>query len=198
MIDARSETPPPPLDRHEGSLSKNPLFAVGGKMSLPPSADPSSHASAGRDRPKSHRRLRTTRPFRSRKRRAYRDKTRACLGRERQDWDRARSPPSPETVARALATLTPPDLVRLERLAQLRTHLQPGLEWGAVARSPTSDRAQFPEGRFNSLFGRFKSLFGRFNSLFGRLGNLLSEVMQNKALQTPITSRNGLKSGYSL
>ena len=30
MIDARSETPPPPLDRHEGSLSKNPLFFVGG------------------------------------------------------------------------------------------------------------------------------------------------------------------------
>jgi len=88
--------------------------------------------------------------------------------------------------------------VRLERLAQLRTRLQPGLEWGAVARGLPPDRAQFPEGRFNSLFGRFKSLFGRFNSLFGRLGNLLSEVMQNKALQTPITSRNGLKSGYSL
>src|ERR1700751_2765795 len=36
---------------------------------------------------------------------------------------------STETVARALATLTPPDLVRLKRLAQLRARLLPGLEW---------------------------------------------------------------------
>ena len=37
--------------------------------------------------------------------------------------------PSTETVRRALATLTPSDLVRLKRLAQLRARLLPGLEW---------------------------------------------------------------------
>jgi len=36
---------------------------------------------------------------------------------------------STETVARALATLAPSDLVRLKRLAQLRARLLPGLEW---------------------------------------------------------------------
>jgi DNA-directed RNA polymerase specialized sigma24 family protein len=36
---------------------------------------------------------------------------------------------STETVARALAALTPSDLVRLKRLAQLRARLLPGLEW---------------------------------------------------------------------
>jgi DNA-directed RNA polymerase specialized sigma24 family protein len=36
---------------------------------------------------------------------------------------------STETVARALATLTSSDLVRLKRLAQLRACLLPGLEW---------------------------------------------------------------------
>ena len=36
---------------------------------------------------------------------------------------------STETVARALATLTPSDLVRLKRLAQLRARLLPGMEW---------------------------------------------------------------------
>src|SRR6516162_2323229 len=36
---------------------------------------------------------------------------------------------STEAVARALATLTPSDLVRLKRLAQLRARLLPGAEW---------------------------------------------------------------------
>jgi DNA-directed RNA polymerase specialized sigma24 family protein len=36
---------------------------------------------------------------------------------------------STETVARALATLAPSDLVRLKRLAQLRARQLPGLEW---------------------------------------------------------------------
>lgn len=36
---------------------------------------------------------------------------------------------STEAVARALATLTPSELVRLKRLAQLRARLLPGLEW---------------------------------------------------------------------
>src|SRR5580693_7536458 len=36
---------------------------------------------------------------------------------------------STEPVARALAALTPSDLVRLKRLAQLRARLLPGLEW---------------------------------------------------------------------
>jgi hypothetical protein len=34
-----------------------------------------------------------------------------------------------EVVARALAALTPSELVRLKRLAQLRARLLPGLEW---------------------------------------------------------------------
>lgn len=36
---------------------------------------------------------------------------------------------STEAVARALARLTPSELVRLKRLAQLRARLLPGLEW---------------------------------------------------------------------
>jgi DNA-directed RNA polymerase specialized sigma24 family protein len=36
---------------------------------------------------------------------------------------------STEAVAEALAALTPSDLVRLKRLAQLRARLLPGLEW---------------------------------------------------------------------
>ena len=36
---------------------------------------------------------------------------------------------STEAVARALATLTPSDLVRLKRLAQLRAPQLPGAEW---------------------------------------------------------------------
>ena len=39
---------------------------------------------------------------------------------------------STETIARALAALTPSDLVRLKRLAQLRARLLPGLEWDEV------------------------------------------------------------------
>jgi DNA-directed RNA polymerase specialized sigma24 family protein len=37
--------------------------------------------------------------------------------------------PSVEAVARALAALTPSDLVRLKRLAQLRARLVPDLDW---------------------------------------------------------------------
>jgi hypothetical protein len=36
---------------------------------------------------------------------------------------------STEAIARALAALTPSDLVRLKRLAQLRARQLPGLEW---------------------------------------------------------------------
>jgi len=36
---------------------------------------------------------------------------------------------STETITRALAALTPSDLVRLKRLAQLRARQLPGLEW---------------------------------------------------------------------
>jgi len=47
----------------------------------------------------------------------------------RSDFAAAAPESSTETVARALATLTPSDLVRLKRLAQLRARLLPGLEW---------------------------------------------------------------------
>ena len=58
--------------------------------------------------------------------------------------------PSTETVARALATLTPSDLVRLKRLAQLRARLLPGLEWDellneALLRALDGSR-RWPEG----------------------------------------------------
>lgn len=57
---------------------------------------------------------------------------------------------STETVARALATLTPSDLVRLKRLAQLRARLLPGLEWDkllneALLRALDGSR-RWPEG----------------------------------------------------
>ena len=57
---------------------------------------------------------------------------------------------STETVARALAALTPSDLVRLKRLAQLRAHLLPGLEWEellneALMRALDGSR-RWPEG----------------------------------------------------
>ena len=47
----------------------------------------------------------------------------------RSDNAAAAAESSTEAVARALATLTPVDLVRLKRLAQLRARLLPGLEW---------------------------------------------------------------------
>src|ERR1700739_2156140 len=55
-----------------------------------------------------------------------------------------------ETVARALATLTASDLVRLKRLAQLRARLLPGLEWDellneALLRALDGSR-RWPEG----------------------------------------------------
>jgi DNA-directed RNA polymerase specialized sigma24 family protein len=58
--------------------------------------------------------------------------------------------PSTETVTRALATLTPLDLVRLKRLAQLRARLLPGLEWDellneALLRALDGSR-RWPEG----------------------------------------------------
>ena len=57
---------------------------------------------------------------------------------------------STETVARALAALTPSDLVRLKRLAQLRARLLPGLEWEellneALLRALDGSR-RWPEG----------------------------------------------------
>jgi DNA-directed RNA polymerase specialized sigma24 family protein len=57
---------------------------------------------------------------------------------------------STETVARALATLTPSDLVRLKRLAQLRARLLPGTEWDellneALLRALDGSR-RWPEG----------------------------------------------------
>ena len=57
---------------------------------------------------------------------------------------------STEPVARALATLTPSDLVRLKRLAQLRARLLPGLEWEellseALLRALDGSR-RWPEG----------------------------------------------------
>lgn len=47
----------------------------------------------------------------------------------RSDIAAAAAESSTEAVARALAALTPADLVRLKRLAQLRARLLPGLEW---------------------------------------------------------------------
>ena len=57
---------------------------------------------------------------------------------------------STEAIARALAALTPSDLVRLKRLAQLRARLLPGLEWDellneALLRALDGSR-QWPEG----------------------------------------------------
>jgi DNA-directed RNA polymerase specialized sigma24 family protein len=57
---------------------------------------------------------------------------------------------STETVARALAALTPSDLVRLKRLAQLRARLLPALEWDellneALLRALDGSR-RWPEG----------------------------------------------------
>jgi len=57
---------------------------------------------------------------------------------------------STEMVARALAALTPSDLVRLKRLAQLRARLLPGLEWDellneALLRALDGSR-RWPEG----------------------------------------------------
>ena len=57
---------------------------------------------------------------------------------------------STEAVARALATLTPSDLVRLKRLAQLRVRLLPGAEWDellneALLRALDGSR-RWPEG----------------------------------------------------
>jgi len=57
---------------------------------------------------------------------------------------------STEAVARALATLTPSDLVRLKRLAQLRARLLPGAEWDellneALLRALDGSR-RWPEG----------------------------------------------------
>jgi len=47
----------------------------------------------------------------------------------RSDIAAAAAESSTEVVARALAALTPADLVRLKRLARLRARLLPGLEW---------------------------------------------------------------------
>jgi DNA-directed RNA polymerase specialized sigma24 family protein len=57
---------------------------------------------------------------------------------------------STEAIARALAALTAPDLVRLKRLAQLRARLLPDLEWEellneAVLRALEGSR-RWPEG----------------------------------------------------
>src|SRR5262252_6247623 len=57
---------------------------------------------------------------------------------------------STEAIARALAALTPSDLVRLKRLAQLRARLLPGLEWDellneALLRALDGSR-RWPEG----------------------------------------------------
>jgi hypothetical protein len=57
---------------------------------------------------------------------------------------------STETVARALAALTPSDLLRLKRVAQLRARLIPGLEWDellneALLRALDGSR-RWPEG----------------------------------------------------
>lgn len=55
-----------------------------------------------------------------------------------------------EAIAQALAALTPSDLVRLKRLAQLRARLLPGLEWDellneALLRALDGSR-RWPEG----------------------------------------------------
>src|SRR5215467_5060969 len=57
---------------------------------------------------------------------------------------------STEPVARALAALTPSDLLRLKRVAQLRARLIPGLEWDellneALLRALDGSR-HWPEG----------------------------------------------------
>jgi DNA-directed RNA polymerase specialized sigma24 family protein len=57
---------------------------------------------------------------------------------------------STETVTRALAELTPSDLVRLKRLAQPRARLLPGLDWDellneALLRALDGSR-RWPEG----------------------------------------------------
>lgn len=57
---------------------------------------------------------------------------------------------STEAVTQALAALTPPDLVRLKRLAQLRARMLPGLEWDellndALLRALDGSR-RWPEG----------------------------------------------------
>src|SRR5262252_5851166 len=57
---------------------------------------------------------------------------------------------STEPVARALAALTPSDLLRLKRVAQLRARLIPGLEWDellneALLRALDGSR-RWPEG----------------------------------------------------
>jgi len=64
--------------------------------------------------------------------------------------DIAATETSTETIARALAALTPSDLVRLKRLAQLRARLLPGLEWDellneALLRTLDGSR-RWPEG----------------------------------------------------
>ena len=53
----------------------------------------------------------------------------AMLDPMRSDIAAAPAITSAEAVARALAALTPSELVRLKRLAQLRARLLPGLEW---------------------------------------------------------------------
>src|SRR5215471_20826943 len=57
---------------------------------------------------------------------------------------------STEAVARALAALTPADLLRLKRMAQLRARMLPGLEWEellneALLRALDGSR-RWPEG----------------------------------------------------
>src|SRR6516162_3104262 len=52
---------------------------------------------------------------------------------------------STEAVARALATLTPSDLMRLKRLAQLCARLLPGAEWDELLRALDGSR-RWPEG----------------------------------------------------
>ena len=68
----------------------------------------------------------------------------------RSDNAAAAAESSTEAVARALATLTPVDLARLKRLAQLRARLLPGLEWDellneALLRALDGSR-RWPEG----------------------------------------------------
>jgi len=68
----------------------------------------------------------------------------------RSDNAAAAAETSTETVARALATLPPSDMVRLKRLAQLRARLLPGQEWEellneALLRALDGSR-RWPEG----------------------------------------------------
>jgi len=90
--------------------------------------------------------------------------------------------PSTETVARALATLTPSDLVRLKRLAQLRARLLPGLEWDellneALLRALDGSR-RWPEGvpLLTFLAGIMRSLVDRRVHERRRLANTRSRV----------------------